>query len=56
MIITKEQHQSFQEAAEPLIKWLNENCHPHVTAVVECNRAELLEGVCSIMTNKYVKD
>ena len=56
MIVTTEQHQDFQVAAEPLIKWLNENCHPHVMATVDCNRAELLEGVCSIVTDKYIKD
>ncbi len=47
----------FEEAARPLIKWLNENCHPHVSVIVTPTNAELLEGLIStgeIMD--YVKD
>lgn len=56
MQITKEQIDSFEEAAKPLIKWLNENCHPHVTAVVESNGAELLESSCRIKVEEFIKD
>ena len=35
---------SFEEAARPLIKWLCENEHPHVTAIVTPTSCELLEG------------
>lgn len=48
---------AFEDAAKPLIKWLCENHHPHVTAIVTCTNAELLEGIKS--TGKildYVKD
>lgn len=35
----------FAKAAAPLIKYLLENHHPHVTAIVNGSRAELLEGM-----------
>jgi hypothetical protein len=47
---------SFEETAKPLIKWLNENGHPHMTIIVTTTHAELLEGVCAINTNEFVKD
>ncbi|MBP1129370.1 hypothetical protein JOE25_000913 [Serratia sp. PL17] len=47
---------SFEEAAKPLIKWLAENVHPHHTAIVTSNRAELLMGESVINTDEYLKD
>ena len=47
MITTKEQQESFRIAAEPLMLWLEENCHPHCTAIVDSLRAELVEGICA---------
>jgi len=34
----------FREAAFPLMQWLNDNCHPHCTVIVDSERAELMEG------------
>lgn len=42
--MSREQQESFKEAALPLIKWLAENVHPHHTAVVTATNAELLEA------------
>lgn len=47
---------SFEQAAQPLMKWLGGNVHPHHTAVVTSTDAELLEGKQTIRTPKYVKD
>lgn len=47
----------FRAAADPLIKYLCENHHPHVTAIVTGTGAELMEGLKS--TGKimdYVRD
>jgi hypothetical protein len=41
MILNELQRHEFEQAARPLIKWLNDNCHPHVTAIIEPTRAEL---------------
>lgn len=35
----------FEQLATPLIKWLRENRHPHTTIIIDCNHAEVLEGV-----------
>lgn len=56
MTITKEQQISFEEACKPLVKWLNENCHPHVTVSVEPTGAELTEGMCCVKIEEYIKD
>jgi hypothetical protein len=56
MILNPEKQATFDKAAEPLIKWLNDNCHPHVTVIVTSDSAELLEGVYFHKTDEYVKD
>ncbi len=56
MILDKEKTQEFEDIARPLIKWLNENCNPHVTVVVSPTSAELLESVCTRRTMDYVPD
>ena len=35
-------------AADSLIKYLNENYHPHVTAIVTPTSVELLEGIATV--------
>ncbi len=47
---------SFEDAARPLIRWLAENGHPHHTAIVTSNRAELLMGESVVNTEDYLKD
>lgn len=57
MITTESQRAEFEALSRPLIKWLNENCHPNVTAVIVPTGAELSEGVCSTgRILDYVKD
>lgn len=48
MTLSKEQCESFNLAAAPLMQWLRENCHPHVTAIVDSERAECLEGLAAV--------
>lgn len=40
--------EKLKEAASPLIKYLSENHHPHVTAIVTSTSVELMEGIASI--------
>jgi len=57
MILKKSQREEFETVSKPLIKWLNENCHPHVSVIITTTSSELLEGMAStgpIMD--YVKD
>jgi hypothetical protein len=56
MILTQEQTQQMLEAAKPLIKWLNENTHPHCFAQVDHTRVELVEGIATSITTEFLKD
>ncbi len=56
MIFTEQQRKEFEEVVRPLIKFMNDNCHPHVTTVVTNARAELSEGIINFVTDEYIKD
>lgn len=53
---SKKRMDALKEASEPLIKFLNEQGHPHMKVIVDCDSAELVEGVCSIKNDKHIKD
>jgi arsenate reductase-like glutaredoxin family protein len=48
--------QEFEALARPLIKYLNENHHPHTTIIITPTNAEVLEGIKSFHTVEYIKD
>lgn len=54
--MTDEKFKAFRDAAEPLVKYLNENHHPHVTVIVTPTRAELVEGIMSVPIEEHIKD
>ena len=54
--LLKEQEESFEESARPLMKYLGENHHPHTSAYVRNDLAELLEGQEVFGTKEYVAD
>lgn len=56
MTITQQQTEEMLEAAKPLIKWINENCHPHCIAQVDSTKIELLEGLAINRTQEFLKD
>lgn len=56
MTLTKQQLDKMHEASKPLIKWLNENCHPHCFITVETDRATLSEEVATNITKEFIKD
>ena len=56
MILTKEQREEFEKVARPMMKYLGENHHPHVTVVIDYGKAEILERSASIVTDDYVPD
>ena len=56
MEFTEEQKEEFERIVRPLIKFLNDNCHPHVVVVVDNCHAELSEGVCVFRTEEYWTD
>lgn len=56
MQLTKEQKEEFENAAKPLIKFLNDRCHPHTIVQVDQVSAELLESQVTFITQEFVKD
>jgi len=55
MIINEEKQKEFEKAAKPLIRFLQKNYYPPVTAYVDSCSAEILEGVC-IVKDKSQED
>lgn len=47
---------SFENAVEPLMKWMGKNSHPHTTTIVTVDRAELVEGLRCHLSDKYILD
>ncbi len=43
-------------AATPLIKYLAENHHPHMSVIVTSDSAEMVEGVMTARTDEFIKD
>ena len=56
MIATKEQIEEFEKLTRPLIKFLNDNFHPHMSISIDNGKAELKEGSCSFVTEDYIRD
>lgn len=56
MIATKEQQEELKKAAQPLMDWLKDNCHPHYTAIVDSERTQLVEGISTAVNTNPVKD
>ncbi|ENZ8428211.1 hypothetical protein ACHA69_001750 [Klebsiella aerogenes] len=52
----KSNQESFEEAAKPLIKWLNENANPHSAVIVDSNSAVLYSGEASIVTDEFIQN
>lgn len=51
------QLECLKESASPLIKFLCENYHPHVTAIVTPTGVEVLEGITSVQNiNDFITD
>jgi len=46
----------FERVVRPVIEWINENCHLHTKAIVDCTSGELVEGVIRFITEEYIKD
>lgn len=56
MVLTKEQIEDFKEASKPLVKFLCDNFNPHVTAIVDCGKAEILHGSTMVKIEEFIKD
>ena len=54
--MTEEQRKEFEALTRPVIEWLNANCHPHATVVIEPTSAVLSEGTIAYTTHDYLRD
>lgn len=55
--MTDEQRKEFEELTRPVMKWLNDNSHPHHAVIITNTDAMLLEGQLSTgEILDYVKD
>lgn len=46
----------FEELSKPLIKYLNDNYHPHASIIIDCMHAEVLEGLEAFITEEFLRD
>ncbi len=56
MNLTKEQREEFERLADPMIRFLCENCHPHTTVIIENSSAVLLEAQVGHVNESFIKD
>lgn len=54
--MTKDKLLEFEQLTRPLMKWINENCHPHHVVILDHTNAQLFEGEISFNTDEYLKD
>ncbi len=53
----KRELERLKEAAEPLIKYLCENHHPHITAIVTPTSVEVMQGIRMVSgIDEYIVD
>lgn len=53
---TSYNQETFEDAAKPLIQWLNENATPHASVIVDCTSAVLFTGEIAVNTKEFLKD
>lgn len=56
MIPTEKQREELEKLARPLMKFLNDNFHPHVSITIDPSSAEIKEHLCRVVTDDYIKD
>ncbi len=55
MTVTDQQRLEFMRAARPLMEWLAQNCNPHTQVILDCQTAELVEGVTTASRRNWVQ-
>lgn len=54
--MTRYDRTSFEDAAKPLVKWLNENANPHASVIVESDGATLYTAEIHSSVKEFTKD
>lgn len=47
---------NFESMCKKLMKWINDNGHPHQTIIIDATSAVLYSGEKSITTEEFIKD
>ena len=55
-VINNEQFEELKRLSDPLVKWINENMDPYGVIIIDCESANLMDGVASHVTTQYIKD
>ena len=50
------ENEQFKSSVEAVMKWLAENHHPHTKVIIDSDSAELVEGLATHRTDKFIKD
>lgn len=56
MKLKEEQTNEMVELAKPLVKWMNDNLHPHTVIIIETNGVQLLEGIIGHPITEFIVD
>lgn len=48
--------EQFRQLALPLMQWLCENHHPHVTVIITPSSAQLMEGMVAFHDESFIRD
>ena len=48
--------EEFEKSVRPLIKYLCDNHHPHVSVIVTPISSEIVEGVANVEVRDYIRD
>jgi hypothetical protein len=56
LTMTESQRAEFKKIADQMIKFLNDNGHPHMKAIIDTNTAEMVEGVTGYTNNDFIRD
>jgi len=54
--MTEEKRKEFEEITKPIMKWLNDNFHPHAQINITTTHCEMLFGEASYTTDEFVQD
>ena len=56
MELNEKQLEELKQVTAAVIKWINENCHPHTYIIIDTTGAEVLEGVATVLNDEYIRD
>ena len=51
-----EKQKEFKELTDKIIKFLNDNCHPHCKIIITTDSAELVEGIMCNFNDNFIKE